>query len=121
MRAMWSGFSKRPGEARVPDCFTRNEKPRMGGAHCHKARRRYCFLGASLPVLPDVPPLPDGEGLVEGEVEGLVMLPLLPPVLARASVMHFSRSVPVRAAHFAGTSVEEPLAEPLVPLDGLSL
>jgi len=84
------------------------------------ARRRYCFLGASLPVLPDVPPLPDGEGL-EGEVEGLVMLPALPPVLARASVMHFSRSVPVSAAHFAGTSVEELLAEPLVPLDGLSL
>jgi hypothetical protein len=32
--------------------------------------------------------------------------------------MHFSRSVPVSAAHFAGTSVEGPLAEPLVPLDG---
>ena len=95
----------------------RNEKPRVGGAHCDKAGRRYCFLGASLPVLP----LPDREGLVEGEVEGLVMLPPLPPVLARASVMHFSRSAPVRAAHFAGTSVEEPLAEPLVPLDGLSL
>lgn len=70
-------------------------------------------------MLPDVPPLPDGEGLVEGE--GLVMLPALPPVLARASVMHFSRSVPVSAAHFAGTSVEELLAEPLVPLDDLSL
>jgi hypothetical protein len=75
-----------------------------------------CFLGASVPLLPDVLPLP-----VEGEVDGLVMLPVLPPVLARASVMHFSRSVPVSAAHFAGTSVEEPLAEPLVPLDGLSL
>ena len=85
----------------------------MGGAHCHKARRHYCFLGASLPVLPDV--------LVEGEVEGPVILPPLPPVLARASVMHFSRSAPVSAAHLAGTSVEEPLAEPLVPLDGLSL
>ena len=73
-----------------------------------------------MPLLPDVLPLP-----VEGEVDGLVMLPVLPPVLppvlARASVMHFSRSVPVSAAHFAGTSVEEPLAEPLVPLDGLSL
>jgi hypothetical protein len=68
-----------------------------------------------------VPPLPDGDGLVEGEVEGLVMLPALPPVLARASVMHFSRSVPVSAAHFAGTSVEELLAEPLVPPDALSL
>jgi hypothetical protein len=73
-----------------------------------KGRWRYCFFGAS--VLPDVPPLPDGDGLV--------MLPPLPPVLARASVMHFSRSVPVSAAHFAGTSVEGPLAEPLVPLDG---
>lgn len=90
----------------------------MGGAHCHKAGQRYCFLGASLPLLL---PLPDGEGLVEGEVEGLVMLPALPPVLARASVMHFSRSVPVSDTHFAGTSVEELLAEPLVPLDGLSL
>lgn len=117
MRAMWSGFSKRPGKSSVPDCFARNEKPRGGGAHCKKARRRYCFLGASVP---DVLPLPEPEGLVEGEVEGLVMLPALPPVLARASVMHFSRSVPVSAAHFAGTSVEE-LAEPLVPLDGLSL
>ena len=107
LRAMWSGSS-------------RNEKPRVGGAHCDKARRRYCFLGASLPLLPDVLPLPDREGLVEGEVEGLVMLPPLPPVLARASVMHFSRSAPVRATHFAGTSVE-PLAGPLVPLDGLSL
>lgn len=97
------------------------KSPARGGAHCWKARRRYCFLGASLPVLPDVPPLPDPEGLVEGEVEGLVMLPALPPVLARASVMHFSRSVPVSATHFAGTSVEELLAEPLVPLDGLSL
>ena len=117
LRDMWSGSSPRPGESRVPHCFTRNEKPRACGAHCQQARRRYCFLGASLPVLPDVPPLPDGEGLVEG----LVMLPALPPVLARASVMHFSRSVPVSDTHFAGTSVEELLAEPLVPLDGLSL
>jgi hypothetical protein len=74
---------------------------------------RYCFFGAVLP-LPDMPPLPD--------VDGLVKLPLAPEAPLRSSSRHFSRSVPVRAAHFAGTSVEEPLAElPLVPLDGLSL
>jgi hypothetical protein len=61
-----------------------------------------------------MPPLPDVDGLVEGEV------PPAPPL--RASRRQFSRSAPVRAAHFAGTSVEEPLAElPLVPLDALSL
>ena len=75
---------------------------------------RYCFFGCELP-LPDMLPLPDVDGLV-GEVDGLVVLP---PAL-RSSRRHFSRSAPVRATHFAGTSVEE-LAEPLVPLDGLSL
>jgi hypothetical protein len=78
----------------------------------HAARPRYCFFGAVLP-------LPDVDGPVEGEV-GLVG-PLAPAPPLRSSRRHFSRSVPVRAAHFAGTSVEEPLAEPLVPLDGLSL
>jgi hypothetical protein len=83
------------------------------------ARLRYCFFGAVLP-LPDMLPLPDVDGPVEGEVDGLVGP--LPPAPLRSSRRHFSRSVPVRAAHFAGTSVEEPLAElPLVPLDGLSL
>jgi hypothetical protein len=77
------------------------------------ARLRYSFFGAVLP-LPDMLPLPD--------VEGLVKPPLAPESPLRASSRHFSRSAPVRAAHFAGTSVEEPLAElPLVPLDGLSL
>ena len=67
-------------------------------AHCKKARRRYCFLGASVPLLPDVLPLPEGEGLVEGEVEGLVMLPVLPPVLARVSYAFFAVGAGKRCA-----------------------
>jgi hypothetical protein len=83
-----------------------------------RARLRYCFFGSELP-LPDMLPLPDVDAPVEGEVDGLVGV--LPPVPARASLTHFSRSAQVSVAHTAGTSVEEPLAEPLVPLAGLSL
>jgi hypothetical protein len=85
------------------------------------------------PPLPDMPPpLPDvdgldgdvdgldGEvdGLGDGEVDGLLPLPVAPePAPLRCSCRHFSRSMPVRAAHLAGTSVEAPVAElPLVPL-----
>jgi hypothetical protein len=58
-------------------------------------------------------PLPDGEG------DGLIGLPDVPPAAPLeaplfASCMHFSRSVPVIAAHLAGTSLELPLA-PLLP------
>ena len=84
------------------------------------ARLRYCFFGSVLP-LPGMLPLPEVDGLVEGEVGLVGLVGLLPPAPLRSSRRHFSRSVPVRAAHFAGTSVAEPLAEPLVPLDGLSL
>ncbi|HET7298520.1 MAG TPA: hypothetical protein VFI89_07380, partial [Burkholderiales bacterium] len=81
-----------------------------------------------VPPLPDMPPLPgvdglDGEvdGLVDGEVDGLLPvrppLPVAPePAPLRSSCRHFSRSVPVRVAHLAGTSVEAPVAElPLAP------
>jgi hypothetical protein len=108
---------------RLPSALKRfrecqKKKPR-GRGFLQAARLRYCFFGASLP-LPDVLLLPDVDGPVEGEGDGLVGV--LPPVPARASLRHFSRSAPVSAAHTAGTSVlEEPLAEPLVPLDGLSL
>jgi hypothetical protein len=105
----------------------RNESPAEVGLFGGQQGLRYCFFSGvvlPLPALPDVdglvklppdvPPLPDVDGLVEGEV------PPAPPL--RASRRQFSRSAPVRAAHFAGTSVEEPLAElPLVPLDALSL
>ena len=73
-----------------------------------------------MPLLPDVLPLPEGEGLVEGEVEGLVMLPVLPPVLARVSYAFFAVGAGKRCTSPA-RQWEEPLAEPLVPLDGLSL
>jgi hypothetical protein len=90
-----------------------NESPAEAGLFAG-SDPRYCFFGASLPP-PDMLPLPDVDGLVKP-------LPLAPEAPLRASSRHFSRSAPVRAAHFAGTSVEEPLAElPLVPLDGLSL
>jgi hypothetical protein len=64
----------------------------------------------------------DGDGLVDGEVDGLLPerppLPVVPePAPLRSSCRHFSRSVPVRLTHLAGTSVEEaPVAElPLAP------
>ena len=82
----------------------------------------YLLVPLPLPLplpLPDMPPpLPDG---LDGDV-GLVELPLplvlpLPvaPEPARSSLMHFSRSAPVMAAHLAGTSVEE---LPLAPVPG---
>ena len=106
--------------------ITRNPRPNR-----NYLRTNCLYLVVPLPLpppLPDMPPpLPDvdgldGEvdGLGEGEVDGLGAppLPVAPePAPLRSSRRHFSRSVPVRAAHFAGTSVEAPLAglAPLVP------
>jgi hypothetical protein len=125
------------GRAWFPACSARSEaqpereSPAEAGLFGGQQGLRYCFFSGAVLPLPDMPPLPDVDGLVKlpppdmpplPDVDGLVEgeVPPAPPL--RASRRQFSRSAPVRAAHFAGTSVEEPLAElPLVPLDALSL
>ena len=81
-----------------------------GIRNCYKA---YLLVPLLLPdPLPIVPLLPDG-------LDGLV----LPPVVAPepeppfSSRMHFSRSAPLMVAHLAGTSVDDPVEEPVVPPD----
>ena len=118
----------RRNATRCPDAPRR----RAAGDPVESRPRRNClltyflYLLVPLPLpLPDMPPLPlpDVDGLGDGDVglvEGLVELPLPvapEPEPARSSRMHFSRSSPVMVAHFAGTSVDEPAAEPpLVPV-----
>lgn len=112
-------------EERLPG-ITRNPRPNR---NCFRSNCLYLVVPLPVvPPLPDMPPLPgvdglDGEvdGLVDGEVDGLLPerppLPVAPePAPLRSSRRHFSRSVPVRLTHLAGTSVEAPVAElPLAP------
>jgi uncharacterized membrane protein len=126
-----AGASASPGastisaacEERLPG-ITRNPRPNR---NCF--RTNCLYLVVPLPLVPPLDmPLPDVEGL-DGEVDGLVdgevdgLLPVRPPLPVapepaplRSSCRHFSRSVPVRLTHLAGTSVEAPVAElPLAP------